>query len=65
MARSLKQRLRAEAGPIIHFHSGDDRFCGARGLRRFTVEPNDVTCKDCQSKDRLWITPQGLSVIAP
>lgn len=62
---TLKQRLRAAAGPTVHFHSSDDRACADKRLRRFTVDPNDVTCPDCKSRDRFWITEQGRQLVMP
>lgn len=49
----------------VHFHSSDDRFCGTDEMgRRFTLEPNDVTCELCMENDRLEITAQGLVTLA-
>jgi hypothetical protein len=41
----------------IHFHSSDDRFCGAvETQRRFTLDPNKVTCGDCKGRDTLTLS---------
>lgn len=45
---------------IIHFHHSDDRFCGSQEQpRRFTLDPNEVTCPDCQAKDTFVLSPAG------
>lgn len=44
----------------VHFHSGDDRFCGSQQqMRQFSFDENEVTCRDCKNNDMLWLTPQG------
>lgn len=41
-----------KAKPSIHFHSSDDRFCGdQQSARRFSLDPNEVTCAACQRRD--------------
>jgi precorrin-4 methylase len=33
---------------VVHFHSGDPRFCGSREqYRAFTLTDADVTCAAC------------------
>jgi hypothetical protein len=47
-----------------HFHNSDERFCGSRKrVRKFTFDPNAVTCHACKSRDRLWLTPQGQAYV--
>jgi len=48
----------------VHFHSGDDRFCGSRQIgREFTADENAVSCSACRGNDRLSITPYGLKML--
>lgn len=50
---------------VIHFHSGDDRFCGSTEQpRRFTLDPNEVTCRACMARDTFVLSPQGESYVA-
>ena len=59
---NAKRRIQAKA---VHFGSTDPRDCGsAEQGRRWTTEPNDVTCPDCKAKDRLVLTPQGMAYVA-
>ncbi len=45
---------------VIHFFNFDSRFCGSRKQgRRVTLDPNEVTCPICQSRDCLRLTEQG------
>ena len=45
---------------MIHFQTGDDRFCGTKQkYRQFTTEETDVTCPNCKANDTLEITKQG------
>jgi hypothetical protein len=51
--------------PTIHFLTGDPRFCGStQQWRRVTVDPNDVTCERCQSRDTFVLSPQGAEYVA-
>jgi hypothetical protein len=50
---------------LIHFHSADDRFCGStQQCRRFSLDPNDVTCPACQGKDTLTLSTEGAAFLA-
>lgn len=45
---------------LIHFHSSDDRFCGStKQGRRFTLDPNAVTCRKCAAQDTFVLSEQG------
>lgn len=49
----------------VHFHSSDSRFCGSdEAPREFTLEPNDVTCKECQDKDTFVLSESGRKYLA-
>ena len=48
----------------IHFQASDDRFCNSIiRPRRFTLDPNEVTCKLCKANDTFVITRQGKATI--
>lgn len=48
-----------------HFHSSDDRFCGSRAIaRRFTLDPNYVTCLRCKARDCFVISEAGEAYLA-
>lgn len=47
---------------VIHFHSGDRRFCGSGDqVRRFTLDECEVTCEVCKSRDTLTLSAQGMA----
>jgi hypothetical protein len=51
--------MNIQISKIVHFHSSDDRFCGANYPRRFTLDLNEVTCEQCKKRwkkerDRQW-----------
>lgn len=49
----------------IHFHSSDPRFCASTEQnRRFTLEPNEVTCERCKGADTFELTEQGRAAVA-
>lgn len=47
----------------VHFHSSDERFCGARGTRRFTLDPNAVTCGRCMARDRFVLSHEATEYV--
>ena len=47
----------------IHFHSSDDRCCSGEGPRRFTFDPNEVTCKACQSNDTFVLSREAAAYV--
>ncbi len=50
---------------LVHFGSFDDRFCGTtEQCRRFTTEPDDVTCPCCLGKDTFVLSPSGQAYLA-
>lgn len=45
---------------MIHFHGSDDRFCGStHPIRRFTLDPNEVTCQACKDRDTFILSASG------
>jgi hypothetical protein len=45
----------------IHLHSGMDGFCGTTEChRRFTLDPNEVTCDNCI---HYTLSPQGVETL--
>lgn len=56
---------RTLAADAVHFHSSDGRFCGSAAKpRRFTLDPNDVTCRACMAKDTFELSPDGAAYVA-
>lgn len=50
--------------PEIHFGSFDERFCGSHEQRRrFTLDPNEVTCSACKARDRFLLSPSGAALL--
>lgn len=45
---------------LVHFHHSDDRFCGSTGkFRCFALDPNEVTCPRCMSRDTFVLSEGG------
>lgn len=54
--RNWRRMVAVEA----HFHRSDDRFCGSPKLcRRFTLNPDEVTCQACKDRDTFVLSPEG------
>lgn len=50
---------------MTHFHSSDERFCGSTApARRFSLDPNEVSCGDCKNRDRFEISESGAAFLA-
>lgn len=48
----------------VHFHRSDSRFCGNTDQwRRFTFDPNDVSCGACMGRDRLTLSEAGRAYV--
>jgi hypothetical protein len=53
------------AKEIVHFFSGDDRYCGStRNNQRFSPDQAEVTCRACMSRDTVALTSQGQQTYA-
>ena len=49
----------------IHFHSGDDRFCGSTAsAREFSLDPNEITCPSCGNKDTFILSDEAREFVA-
>lgn len=56
--------MTTQTAPVVHFHQSDGRFCGTtQQLRRWTTNPNDVTCAECKEKDRFVLSPSGRALL--
>lgn len=49
---------------IIHFHSSDPRSCHKKyPMRRFTMDPNEVTCHVCKDQDTFVLSDAGATYV--
>lgn len=49
----------------IHFGSFDDRFCGTKEQgREFTLDPNRVTCPQCQDRDTFTLSLEAANYVS-
>lgn len=48
-----------------HFGKFDERGCKnlTGDTRQITTDPNEVTCPECRTNDRLILTPQGAETL--
>jgi hypothetical protein len=47
-----------------HFHHSDDRFCGSKDApRRFSLDPNEVDCRACQSRDCFVLSDEAAAYV--
>ena len=50
---------------LIHFWSGDSRFCGStEAARQFTFEDNEVTCDGCKENDVFFLSESGYQLLS-
>jgi hypothetical protein len=49
----------------VHFHHSDERFCGSKKqFRRFSLDPNEITCRKCASKDTFVLSDEASRYVA-